>query len=191
MPRIELEMDKDTAGIISYLAEKLGVTMDDLIRAFVEALSDYSEDIVNWAYQLKVRKEHRVDSIMSELVYYGIATHKNLIDRVLDILKAKGRYELEYLELDPDTGTLEIELVALEGSDLLSDRVRISWGPDGVIVEAFYYLEEDEEAPVKPEVEGFDWAYLPDEHAVLVAATGKSLSDLPPLYEFDNSSGLK
>ncbi len=191
MPRIQLEMSEETLGIITDLAEKLGATVDDLVRSFVETLSDYSQDIVDWAYQLKVRKEHRVDSVMSELIYYGVATHKNIIDRVLDVLKARGRYELEYLELDPDTGSLEIELVALEGSDLLSDRVRISWGPDGVIVEAYYYLEEDEEAPVKPEIEGFDWAYLPDEHAVLVTATGKSLSDIPPLYEFDNNSGLK
>ncbi len=190
MPCIKIEIDEETRKLLEDLAKRLGVSLNDIVRIIAENLGDYKYDIEDWANQLKVKKEHKADSVFNELFYYGIASYKNMVNRVLDVLKAKGRYELEYLELDPSTGTLEIELVALEGSDLLSDRLRISWSPSSVIVESYYYLEEDEEPPLQRLGKGYDWSYLPDEHAIVVSVTGKTLKDIPPIYKLDEYSGL-
>ncbi len=182
-----MEFNEETMRLLEDLAHRLKTTPSDLTQVLADVLASYKDDIESWGLELKVRKEHRIEALFEELVYYAVSAKKGIVDRVLDKLKAKGRFELENLELDPDSGSLEIEFVALEGSDLEADAVRVGWSPEGVIVEALYYLEEDippARLP-KPKDPKIVVDYLPDEHAILVTATGKSLSEIPPIHVLD------
>ena len=187
-----IEVPEDALELARSLAERLGSSPEELIAVMLDVIASYRDDIEKWALEMKVKKEHRVEALMEELVYYAVAAKNNLVDRILDRLRARGRFELEHLELDPDTGVLEVEFVAFEGSDLAADRVRVGWGPDGVIVEAYYYLEEDVPPPRyrKPRDPRIDISYLPDEHAVVVSARGRSLSELPPIHVLDRIAGV-
>ncbi len=188
--RVEFSVPSGTFSELRAIAGRLGVSVGDLLRAVAEALADYSGDIVEWGLELRVRREHRVDSLAEEIIDYAVAAHKYVVNRILDLLRARGRFELEHLELIPEDSTLIVELVALEGSDLLADRVRIVWTPRGVLLEAYYYLEEDEEPPLRHSPAGVNWDYLPDEHAVVVSVEAPSISDLPPIHVLDEKSGL-
>ncbi|GAB6147463.1 hypothetical protein [Stetteria hydrogenophila] len=148
-------------------------------------MASYKGIILELADKLRVKKEHLPDSVFEELVYYGVEAWRGILEPVLWRLRAVGRFELETLELDPDAPSIEVELVALEGSDLLADRVRLNWSTKGVVMEVYYYLEEGVEPPRGLRVRGGDWAYLPDEHAILVTFQGKKLSDLPPIHAVD------
>ena len=182
-----VELDEEVWGLVEGLAGRLGVGVGELVRVVFDVLGSYAGDIVGWAGDLRVRREHRVEAVFEELVFYGVSLKRGVVDRVLDVLRARGRFELENFEVEPESGGLEIELVALEGSDLGADRLVIGWSPRGVIVEAYYYLEEDETPPPlrRPRQEGIDVSYLPDEHAILVTATGRTLRDIPPVHVLD------
>ncbi|MCE4625378.1 MAG: hypothetical protein F7C35_05895 [Desulfurococcales archaeon] len=182
-----IEIPEETMELASRLAERLHVSVEELLRSLLDVLGSYSGDLVEWALDLRVRREHMPDALFEELVFYGVEAKKGVVDRVLNMLKARGRFELEHLELDPETGSIELEMVALEGSDLEADRIRVGWSPRGVIVEALYYLEEDTPPPIlrKSKDPKIDVAYLPDEHAILVTATGKSLKEVPPIHVMD------
>ena len=190
MPRVEVEVSEEALRGLERLASRLKAGVDEIVAASLESMSAYAGDLARWGLELKVRKEHRVQSLFDEVYFYAVEAWRGLVDRILDRLKAKGRFELEMLEFDPDEPSVEVELTALEGSDLLADRLRINWSMRGVIVEAYYYLEEGEEPPLQRRGEGYDWAYLPDEHAIVVTVTGEKLSDIPPVYVLDRYSGL-
>ena len=182
-----LEVSEEVLGLVRALAERLGTEPSKILEAMADVVATYSRDLEEWALDMRVKKEHRVEALMEELVYYAVATKKFLVDRVLEALRARGRFELEHLEIDPDRGWLEMEFVAFEGSDLLADRLRVGWGPDGVIVEATYYLDEDVPPPryKKPRDPRIEIDYLPDEHAILVTARGRSLREVPPVHVLD------
>ncbi len=182
--KIEVEVSEASYEKLSKAAERLGTDISGLLSAASESLSSYTGDLVEWGLELRVRKENRVQAVFDELVYYGVEARRGIVNRVLSILKAKGRFELEELTLDPVEPSLEIELVALEGSDLLCDRVRINWSLNSVIVEAYYY-DIGSEARTGT-VSGFNVSYLPDEDALVVSYTARSLTEVPPLHKFDS-----
>ena len=68
---------------------------------------------------------------------------------------------------------------------MLADKVRLNWSPRSVIMEVYYYLEEGVEPPRGLKIRGGDWAYLPDEHAVMVTFQAKRISELPPIHAVD------
>ena len=172
------------------LASRLKAGVDEVVVASLESMSSYAGDLARWGLDLRVRKENRVQSLFDEVYFYAVEAWRGVVSRILDRLKARGRFELEMLELDPDEPSIEVHLVALEGSDLRADRLHIHWSLDAVTVEAYYYLEEGEEPPLQRSGEGFDWAYLPDEHAVVVTVTGRSIRDIPPVHVLDRYSGV-
>ncbi|MEB3845380.1 MAG: hypothetical protein LRS48_06875 [Desulfurococcales archaeon] len=188
--RIVVELPEEALDGLERLSATLKVRPEDVLASAGSVFADYSEDLSRWGLELKVRREHRLDSLMEEVVYYAVTSYRNVVSRLLDRLKAKGRFELEHFEIIPEDSTLVVELVALEGSDIAADRVRIVWSPEGVLVEAYYYLEEDLEPPLRRNPEGFSWDYLPDEHAIVVAVQAKSMREVPPLYRFDQASGV-
>ncbi|MCE4627557.1 MAG: hypothetical protein F7C34_00195 [Desulfurococcales archaeon] len=187
MPSVRVEVDEESLRRAEGLAGRLGVSVGRLLGVLLDVLGSYAGDVEAWARDLRVRREHLVMALFEELVFYGVEAKRGIVDRVLDVLRARGRFELEHLSLDPDRGFLEMELAAFEGSDLLADKLRIGWGPDGVIVEAYYYLEEYETPPParSARAAGVDVSYLPDEHAIVVTATGRRLRDIPPVHVLD------
>lgn len=187
---IRVEIGGETSEKLSRMAERLKANVEDIVRASLESMAAYSGELARWGLDLKVRKEHRLASLFDEVYFYAVEAWKSLVSRVLDRLKAKGRFELEMLEFDPDEPGFIMEFAALEGSDLMADRLRLDWGPDGVLVEAYYYLEEGEEPPLQRQGEDYDWAYLPDEKAVVVTVRKRSLREVPPVYVLDRYSGL-
>jgi len=187
---VRVEVDRETGERLSRMAERLKASVDDLVKASLESMAAYSGDLARWGLDLRVRKEHRLASLFDEVYFYAVEAWRSLVSRVLDRLKARGRFELEMLEFDPDEPGFIMEFAALEGSDLLADRLRVDWGPDGVLVEAYYYLEEGEEPPLQRHGEDYDWAYLPDERAVVVTVRRRSLREVPPVYVLDRYSGL-
>ncbi len=182
--KIEVEVSEAAYEKLSKAAERLGTDVSGLLSAASESLSSYTGDLVEWGLELRVRKENRVQAVFDELVYYGVEARRGVVNRVLSMLKAKGRFELEELTLDPVEPSLEIELVALEGSDLLCDRVRINWSLNGVIVEAYYYNIGSEAKTGT--ISGFNVSYLPDEDALVLSYTARSLTEVPPLHKFDS-----
>ncbi len=182
--KIEVEVSEAAYEKLSKAAERLGTDVSGLLSAASESLSSYTGDLVEWGLELRVRKENRVQAVFDELVYYGVEARRGVVNRVLSMLKAKGRFELEELTLDPVEPSLEIELVALEGSDLLCDRVRINWSLNGVIVESYYYNIGSEAKTGT--ISGFNVSYLPDEDALVVSYTARSLTEVPPLHKFDS-----
>ncbi len=182
--KVQVDVDEESYSQLEKLASSLGVGVGRLASILLDAAASYSSEIAAMASEIRVRRENKPYSVIEELFYYGVEAWRGIVQKILDKLKARGRFELEELDLDPSEPSIEVELVALEGSDLKADRVRINWSLDGVIVEAYYYVEEFyEHVPAK--LQGFDMAYLPDEEALLVSRTGRSLDHIPPLYEFD------
>ncbi len=188
--KIEVDVGEEAYRGLEKLASRLKTSVADVVRASIESLSPYAGELARWGLDLRVKKENRVDSLFDEIYFYAVEAWRGLVSRILDRLKARGRYELEMLEFNPDEPSIIVELVALEGSDLLADRVRIDWGMDGVLLESYYYLEEGVEPPLQRRGEGFDWVYLPDEHAIVVTVRGRRFGELPPIHVLDRYSGL-
>lgn len=182
--RLETTLDANVYDEIRELAEGLGVTPEELTSKLLEILSSYKGIIVELASKLRVRREHKADSVFEELVYYGVEAWRGILEPTLRLLRASGRFELEMLEFDPAGPAFEMEFVALEGSDLKADRVRLYWTMEGVTMEVYYYLEEGEEPPQGPKTE-LEWDYLPDEHAVVATFRARSITELPPIHAVD------
>ncbi|MCE4611311.1 MAG: hypothetical protein F7B17_05005 [Desulfurococcales archaeon] len=185
--RIEVKafIEAEKASKLSKLAEELGTDLNTITYNLLDVLATYAGEVTAWARVLRVKKHNKPISIFEELIYYGVEAWRGIVARVLERLNAKGRYELEELEFDPDEPSIEMELVALEGSDLKADRLRIYWSMKGVVLEAYYYLEEGEEPPHPEKESPFKWDYLPDEHAVVITVSGEQLRDLPPVHVLD------
>ncbi len=184
MASISVVVDEEVYKGLEEVASRLNVGVEELVGILMELAYSYRDYIASMGEGLRVRRENKARSVLEEVFYYGVEAWRGVVDKVLDRLKARGRFELEELDLDPDEPSIEMELVALEGSDLRVDRVRINWSIDGVIVEAYYYIGEYYEH-VPARVGRFDVAYHPDEEAVVVTRTGSRLADIPPLHEFD------
>ncbi len=182
---VKARLERDKAEKLARLADELGVDLNQLTYNVLDVLSSYAGEVASWARLLRVKKHNKPVSIFEELIYYGVEAWRGLVAKVLDRLNAKGRFELEELDFDPEEPSIELEMVALEGSDLRADRIRIYWTLDGVTLEAYYYLEEGEEPP-RPERESpYTWHYLPDEHAVVITVSGRRLRDIPPIHVLD------
>ena len=184
---IKVSLPEDTYNTLNEMAEALDITIEDFSMKILDVISSYKNLILELGQRLKVKKEHKVDSIFEELIYYGVEAWRGILDPILRKLKASGRFELETLQFDPSAPSIEIELVALEGSDLLADVVRIFWTLKGVTMEVIYYLEEGIEPPrgVKTDLH---WDYLPDEHAIIVVVQAPSIDKLPPIYVIDKKA---
>ncbi len=177
-------LDPGDAEALDELAGRLGVSREELASIVLDVIADYRGLIGEWADKLRVRKEHKAVSIFEELVYYGVEAWRGLVEPVLRRLHASGRFELEMIEFDPDTPAIEMEFYALEGSDLMADRLRIYWTPKGATMEVYYYLEEGIEPPIASKQEA-QWDYLPDEHAIVITVTAPTISKLPPIHAVD------
>ncbi|MEB3852111.1 MAG: hypothetical protein LRS49_06005 [Desulfurococcales archaeon] len=184
---VEVRLDPKTARGLEELAERLGVSAEELAAIVLDVVADYRGLIGEWADRLRVRREHKAVGVFEELVYYGVEAWRGIVEPVLRRLRASGRFELEMLEFDPDTPAIEMELYALEGSDLRADRLRIYWTPEGVTMEVYYYLEEGVEPPHLPGG-GEGWDYLPDEHAIVATVTASRVSELPPIHAIDRKA---
>lgn len=185
--RIAVELDSDVVERLTTLGKALGsVDVGDVVSVLAEVAASYRGDISSWAGELKVRRDHKKYSVFEELFFYGVSTWRELVSKVLSHLRARGRFELEDLDFDPESGHLELELVALEGSDLKADRVLVAWSPSGVYMEVYYYLEDGSEPPRPEERIDTDWSYLPDENALVLSYKGSRLSELPPIHRVDD-----
>ncbi len=187
MPKtyLKLGLEEDVIERLSRLSEVLGVDVVNVIDVMAEVAAVYHKELSHWARELRVKKENIPFSLFEEMFYYAITAWRELISKTLEAVRARGRYELEELDFDPASGTLEAEFVALEGSDLKADRLVILWSPSGVSLEAYYYLEEGEEPPKPGEKGSLAWDYLPDEHALVIHVSGSGLDSLPPVYKLD------
>ncbi len=181
---IKINVPKDVYEDINELAQQLGSNFQEVLVKILDIVSSYKNLIVELSRVLRVKKEHKVDSVFEELIYYGVEAWRGVLEPLLRSLKAWGRFELEMLEFDPVLPAIELELVALEGSDLLADAVRIYWTMKGVTMEVKYYLEEGIEPPRGVKVD-LNWNYLPDEHAIVVTIQAPSITKLPPIYVID------
>ncbi|BAN89633.1 hypothetical protein [Aeropyrum camini] len=186
----KIDLDEDAAERLGRLAEKLGVEIDELLSTVADVTSSYWSDIAEWSGVLRVRRRNKHVSVFEELYYYGISLWRDLVSPVLERLNAKGRFELEGIDFDPEEGQLEVEMVALEGSDLKADRLVVIWSPKGVYMEAYYYLDEEEEPPRPSRQLDFEWSYLPDEHAIVISHSAETLSGLPPVFRVDREAEL-
>lgn len=182
---VTVRLSRDAYEAFEEIASTLGVTVEEAASKLLDVVATYKGVLAELSSKLRVKKEHMPDSVFEELVYYGVEAWRGVLEPLLWRLKAVGRFELETLELDPEDGSLEVELIALEGSDLKADVVRLNWNPKGVVMEVYYYLDEGVEPPRELRVSGGDWAYLPDEHAVMVTFQAKRLTDLPPIHAVD------
>ena len=99
---VRVEVDRDTGERLSRMAERLKASVDDLVKASLESMAAYSGDLARWGLDLRVRKEHRLASLFDEVYFYAVEAWRSLVSRVLDLVKARGRFELEMLEFDPD-----------------------------------------------------------------------------------------
>ncbi len=182
--RVCARLEEGDIKALEELAERLGVSVEELASIILDVVADYRGLIAEWADKLRVKKHNKPVSIFEELVYYGVEAWRGLVEPVLRRLHASGRFELEMIEFDPDTPAIEMEFYALEGSDLMADRLRIYWTPQGVTMEVYYYLEEGIEPPIAPKRE-VEWDYLPDEHAIVLTFTAPSIDKLPPVHAVD------
>ncbi len=182
---IRIKLSREAYEAFEEIATTLGVTAEEAASKLIDVVASYKGILADLASKLRVKKEHMADSVFEELVYYGVEAWRGVLEPLLWKLRAVGRFELEMLEFDPDAPSIEVELVALEGSDLLADKVRLNWSPRSVIMEVYYYLEEGVEPPRGLKIRGGDWAYLPDEHAVMVTFQAKRISELPPIHAVD------
>ncbi len=191
MPRLlRVELGDEEARKLEGLAAHLGVDLERMASIMLEVAASYVGDLKSWSQELRVKKEHRPYSIFEELFFYGVEAWRSLVAKVLDHLKARGRFELEALDFDPREPSIEIEMVALEGSDLKADRIRIYWTLRGVTLEVYYYLEEGVEPPHPKEKVDFEWYYLPDEHAVVLVFEAEGIEGLPPIHAVDRKAEL-
>jgi len=188
--RFEVEVSGDALKGLERLASRLKAAPEEVLRSNLESMAEYAGDLARWGLELRVRRENRVQALFDEVYFYAVEAWRSVVSRILDRLKARGRFELTMLDFDPDEPSIEVELVALEGSDLLADKLVIHWSLDGVTIEAYYYLEEGEEPPLQRAGDGYDWAYLPDERAVVVTVRARSLREAPPVHVLDKYSGL-
>ncbi len=182
---IRVKVDDDTHKTLETMAERLATTPETLVENLIDVVASYGEDLMEWGLNLRVKRENRALSLFEELIFYGVEAWRGIVDKVLSYLHARGRFELEELEFDPIEPSIEMEFAALEGSDFKVDRLRVNWSRDSVIVEAYYYLEEDEEPPHIVQPEGFEVLHLPDENAVVITAIRSSLENIPPMHVFD------
>lgn len=182
--KMKVLIPEDTYNNLVEMAEALGVTSEELSMKILDVISSYKNIVLELGQRLKVKKEHKIDSIFEELVYYGVETWRGILEPLLRRLRASGRFELETLQFDPSGPAIEIELVALEGSDLLADEIRLYWTLKGITMEIIYYLEEGMEPPriIKADI---PWDYLPDEHAIVITFQASSIDKLPPIYAID------
>ncbi|BAA79126.2 hypothetical protein APE_0214.1 [Aeropyrum pernix K1] len=187
---LKVELEGEAAEKISRLAERLGVEPARLLGTLADVTSTYWREIAEWAENLRVRRHNKHVSVFEELYYYGVSLWRDIVAPLLERLNAKGRFELEGIDFDPDEGLLEVEMIALEGSDLKADRLVVTWSPKGVHMEVYYYLEEDEEPPRPSRQLDFEWSYLPDEHAIVISHSAETLSGLPPIYRVDREADL-
>lgn len=186
MPRrLVVELGDEEARKLEGLAAQLGVDLERMTSVMLEVAASYAGELKSWSQELRVKREHKPYSLFEELFFYGVEAWRSLVARVLDHLKARGRFELEALDFDPREPSVEIEMVALEGSDLKADRIRIYWTPRGVALEVYYYLEKGVEPPQPKERVDFEWYYLPDEHAVVLAFEAEDVTGLPPIHAVD------
>jgi hypothetical protein len=184
LKEVKLNLPIDIYNEIEEIAKGLGSDVNDVIVKILDVISSYKNIIIELSKTLRVKKEHKVDSVFEELIYYGVEAWRGILEPLLRKLRASGRFELETLVFDPSGPSLEIELVALEGSDLLADALRIFWTLKGVTMEVIYYLEEGIEPPRGVKVD-LHWDYLPDEHAIVVTIQAPSIDKLPPIYVID------
>jgi len=181
---IQVKLDEDTLGELREIAEALNSTPEEVAAKLLDIVASYKGLIVELANTLRVKREHKVDSVFEELVYYGVEAWRGILEPILRKLRASGRFELEMLEFDPRGPSLEVELVALEGSDLRADVVRLYLTPRGATMEVMYYLEEGIEPPMGVKVD-LPWDYLPDEHAIVVTIQADNVDSLPPIHVVD------
>ncbi len=182
---LRVKLSREAYEAFEEIAANLGATAEEAASKLLDVVASYKGILADLSSKLRVKKEHMADSVFEELIYYGIEAWRGVLEPILWKLRAMGRFELETLEFDPDAPSIEVELVALEGSDLLADKVRLNWSPRSVIMEVYYYLEEGVEPPRGLKIRGGDWAYLPDEHAVIVTFQAKKLAELPPIHAVD------
>jgi len=184
--RVELRVvvDRRVYERILRLSEAFKTKPEDFTAALLDVLSDYSDDIVSLGRDLAVSDDKRALSTLEELVFYGVESWRSIVNVILELLGARGCYELESIDFEPLEPLIEIEVVALEGCKFKADRVTISWSPRGVVLEAFYYLESRPRPEPKVKL-AYEWSYLPDEHAVVVSVTGTSIAEMPRLQALD------
>lgn len=184
---LKISISKSVYDKISGLAEALKTKPEDLVKTMLEVLADYTSEVSRLGASLAVSDEKRATSTFEELLYYGVESWRSLVEVLLDILGAKGCYELESIDFEPLEPLLEIEMVALEGCKFKADRLVVSWSTKGVMVEVFYYLESRPKPA--PQVSlAYEWSYLPDEHAVVVSVTGSSIAEIPRIEVIDREA---
>ncbi len=189
MPRtIRVELGEDEARRLEGLAAHLGVDLGRLASIMLEVAASYAGDLKSWSQDLRVKREHRPYSLFEELFFYGVEAWRGIVAKILDHLKARGRFELESLDFDPREPSIEVEMVALEGSDLKADKIRVYWTLRGTTLEVYYYLEEGVEPPQTRGKTEFEWYYLPDEHAVALVFKAESIEGLPPIHAVDRKA---
>jgi len=186
LPReIRVEIDDEKVKKLEGLVAALGVNLNELTYILLDITSSYAGELKGWANDLRVKKENKPYSVFEELFFYGLEAWRSLVAKILNKLRARGRFELEALDFDPGEPSIEIEMVALEGSDLKADRLRIYWTLKGVTMEVYYYMEEGLEPPRPQEKSPTDWYYLPDEHAVVLVFRAEDIDGLPPIHAVD------
>jgi hypothetical protein len=184
---LRLNVDPKIYEAVSKLAQSLNTTVSDVTLALLDILAEYSNDIAGLGKDLAVSDDKRAVSTLEELVYYGIESWRNIVNTLLDIIKAKGCYELESLDFEPLEPLIEVEMVALESCRYKADKLSLAWSPKGVILEVYYYLEPG----VKPGLHitlAYEWSYLPDEHAVVISVTASSIAQIPPLEDIEREA---
>jgi hypothetical protein len=184
---LRLNVDPKIYEAVSKLAQSLNTTVSDVTLALLDILAEYSNDIAGLGRDLAVSDDKRAVSTLEELVYYGIESWRNIVNTLLDIVKARGCYELESLDFEPLEPLIEVEMVALEGCRYKADKLSLAWSPKGVILEVYYYLEPG----VKPGLHitlAYEWSYLPDEHAVVISVTASSIAQIPPLEDIEREA---
>ncbi|MEM1873034.1 MAG: hypothetical protein QXS85_04845 [Acidilobaceae archaeon] len=185
---LSVEIKRSALEKLSKLAERLSTSPERLLSTLADVLSDYSDRLPALGSKLKVADSVRAESVVEELVFYGLVAWEELSEKILGALGASGCYELNDLEFEPLEPYLELEFVALERCELRADVVVVKWAPGESVVEAHYYLE-DRPAPQKPVETAYEWHYEPDEHAVVMRASAKSFGALPSIARLDEEAG--
>ncbi len=177
---LRLEVDSKVYEEVDKLAKGLGSSVANLIIAVLDVLADYSNDIVSLGRELAISEDKRVISALEELVYYGVESWRNIVNPLLDYLKARGCYELESLDFEPLEPLIEIEMIALEGCKYKVDKLILTWSAKGISLEAYYYLEDG----IKPSPSTtltYEWSYIPDENAIVISIIASTITQVPPL----------
>ncbi|MCX8196489.1 MAG: hypothetical protein N3F67_05395 [Acidilobaceae archaeon] len=180
---MQVDLSPEAEERLRRIAEELGSSPEALAKALLETLASYPKEAVQMAKELKVSQEKRAESFSEELIFYGFEAWRAL-RKLLKSLGAEGSFELVGMELDPQEPSLELELLALEGSPFRADGLVVSWSTEGVMVSAIYYVEAE---PPQREI-AYEWSYLPDEKAVQIDVFAKKLSEAPKLGEIDEEA---